>query len=502
MKKLLTLSAVPFFAVCAHAQTPAATPAPTPAPAAKPAEAPAPTPPLFSAGGFNFSANVRTRFENFDWFETPGFDDDYTFNGTLVRLNALKSTPKTDIAIDLQQTLLFGLPDEAIAPAPRGLLGLGANYFQANGEQDGALSVKQAFVRFKNAFGKGSNVRVGRFEFNEGVEIPGKNPTLNWLKTQRVSQRLIGTFGFSHTGRAFDGAQISLPLSGGANFTGIAARPTAGVFELEANDNIDSTNFLYGAYSVPLKNADARVFGMVYEDGRPAPKSVKTDNRPLQARQSDSDEIKIFTLGANYAQTFETGGGTFDVLGWGALQGGDWGTLDHKGNALALEAGFQPKNVDWKPWIRAGYYRSSGDDNNADGTHKTFFTPLPTPRIYARYPFYNQMNNTDLFVETILRPTPKLNVRASFHKVKLSEGSDLWYAGGGAFSDEGFGFAGRPSGGDKSLANLLDLSLDYAVNPTTSVGLYVARASGKDVIENIYAGNKSTYAFLEFAKKF
>ena len=41
--------------------------------------------------------------------------------------------------------------DNAIAPAPQGQLGLGAAYFAANGDKDGSVFIKQAFIRFKGA---------------------------------------------------------------------------------------------------------------------------------------------------------------------------------------------------------------------------------------------------------------------------------------------------------------------------------------------------------------
>jgi hypothetical protein len=62
----------------------------------------------------------------------------------------------------------------------------GANYFAANGNQDGALNVKQAFVRFKGAVGQGSAARLGRFEFSEGVETVNPNATLNFLEKRSV----------------------------------------------------------------------------------------------------------------------------------------------------------------------------------------------------------------------------------------------------------------------------------------------------------------------------
>ena len=506
------------FATSAVAQTaaPTAVPAPgaaapapgtatggTPAAPTRPQPAPAP---FATFGGFSFTGYLRSRIENYDFFEAAGpnavsGDGQYTFTGHQLRIAAVKSTPRFDLQFDLQQQLLTGLPNDAFFrpnPTTAVPLGQGGNYFAANGNQDGALNVKQAFVRLKNAVGTGSSARLGRFEFGDGLETVAPNPTLNFLKTQRISQRLIGTFAFTHIGRAFDGVQLSAPVAGG-NFTGVAARPTEGVFQLNANDNIDAVDFLYGAYTKPVKNGDARIFGLIHRDGREAPKSVKTDNRPLAARQADDDEIQVYTLGANFIKTINQ----FDVLAWGALQGGKWGTLDHSANAVALEAGYQPANVRLRPWVRLGYYRGSGDGNPADGKHGTFFTPLPTPRLYARFPFFNQMNLDDKFAQLILRPNAKANLRFEAHALDLANRNDLLYFGGGAFQDTGFGIGGRPSGGSKKLATLLDVSLDYTFNPKTSLGLYYGYASGGRVIETTFANKKrGSLAFVEFTRRF
>lgn len=508
-KFLLPLVSAAFIA-SASAQTAAPPTGGTPAAPLRPQPAPRP---FFQVGGFSFSAYLRSRIENYDFFEAPNGagDSSYAFSGHQLRLAGVKSTPRLDLQFDLQGQLLTNLPDDAsfqptnasgAAVGPRVPLGLGGNYFAANGNQDGALNIKQGFVRFKGLMGAGSALRLGRFEFNDGSETVAKDATLNFLKTQRLSQRLIGTFGFTHTGRAFDGAQLSANAAGG-NLTIVGARPTEGVFQLEANDNIDAVNFLYGAYTRPMPNAEARLFAMAYEDGRAAPKSVKIDNRPLAARQSDSEEIQVYTLGANFIKTFDADAGKFDVLGWGALQNGDWGTLDQGGNALALEAGFQPKTMKYKPWLRLGYYRASGDGNPTDERHNTFFTPLPTPRLYARFPFYNQMNSQDAFAQLILRPTPKLNIRAEAHSLKLANAGDLYYFGGGAFQDSGFGIGGRPSGGSKNLARVLDLSLDYALSAKSSLGLYLGHAAGGRVIETTYPnGRNATLGFVELTRRF
>ena len=475
--------------------------APTGGTPAAPTRPQPPLKPFAKFGGFSFSGYLRSRGEGYNYFDAANGRGTYGFTGSQLRVSALRATPNLDIQIDLQGQLLTNLPSQALFrpnPTTAVPLGQGGSYFLANGPNRTALNVKQAFVRFKNNLGKGGNERVGRFEFNDGTETVNANPTLNFLKTQRLSQRLIGTFGFSHVGRAFDGAQVSLPV-GKDNFTLVGARPTVGVFQAHANDNVNGVDFLYGAYTRSAKTSDARVFAMGYEDKRSAGASVKTDNRPLAARQADSAAIRVYTLGADYARTF----GQFDVLGWGAVQTGKWGALDQRANAYTVEAGYQPKGVQLRPWLRGGYYHASGDGDAADGKHGTFFTPLPTPRLYARFPFYNQMNVDDLFAQLLLRPNPKLNIRSEAHFVQLANAADLFYSGGGAFQDKGFGFAGRPSGGKKGLANVFDVSLDYTFNRASSLGLYLAQAQGRGAIQNTFTkGKNATFGFIEYTLRF
>lgn len=481
----------------------AQTASPTPAPEKKPA--PAASSPFANVAGFTITGYLRTRVENYDFFEAANGDSKYTFTGSQLRLSGIKSSPTSDIQIDLQQELLTNVPDDAFfrpAPGTAVPLGQGGNYRAANGSQDGELNIKQAFIRYKNLDKKGDYLRVGRFEFNDGTETVSKDPTLNFLKTQRISQRLIGTFGFSHVGRAFDGAQFSTPLNGG-NLTLVGARPTEGVFQVNANDNIDGVDFAYGAYTHAMKAGDARLFGMLYEDKRDPSQSVKTDNRALALRQVDDGEIHVYTVGANLLHTFDTGAGKLDFLAWGAYQGGNWGKLDQSANAFTFEGGYQPKNIDWKPWLRFGYYRSSGDGDPTDGKHKTFFTPLPTPRVYARFPFYNQMNLKDTFGQLMLRPNIKTNVRLEAHALSLDNANDLYYSGGGAYQDSGFGIAGRPSGGKSKLANVFDISTDYALNAKTSITLYLAHASGGGAIATTYTkGDNANFAYVELNRKF
>jgi hypothetical protein len=132
------------------------------------------------------------------------------------------------------------------------------------------------------------------------------------------------------------------------------------------------------------------------------------------------------------------------------------------------------------PWLRGGWFRSSGDDDTNDGTHKTFFQILPTSRIYARAPFFNLMNNTDEFVQLIDKPAKQLALRADLHWLSLTSSHDLWYLGNGAFDNKVFGFTGRPASGASSPASVADVSADWQTTKTLALNFYYSYAQGKE----------------------
>jgi hypothetical protein len=226
---------------------------------------------------------------------------------------------------------------------------------------------------------------------------------------------------------------------------------------------------------------------------------LKTDNRPQTGRAADQDKIEIATYGLDYAHVYNSRhAGKFDFLLWGAVQNGSWGNETQHAGAFVGEAGWQPPVTVLKPWISAGYSYGSGDGDPKDGRHGTFFQLLPTPRPYARFPFYNMMNNEDVYGTLNLRPVSKLSLRSEVHALRLVSASDLWYSGGGAFQPKTFGYTGRPSNGNRGLANVWDLSADYQVTHSFSTTLYYGHAWGKGVIAAIYPKDANgQFIFLE-----
>jgi len=455
-------------------------------------------PPKHTLGPLEVSANWRTRSEGWYWFEGPTGNSTYGLWDSLLRVGVGQTGEHFDWFLEGAQPSILGLPDDAVVAAPQGQLGLGGSYYAANNNHTNEANgfVKQAFVNFKSLGPVW--LKIGRFEYFDGMEGTPTDKMLAGIVQNRISSRLISNFAFTAVQRSFDGVQLSVN-SGRNNLTFLGARPTEGVFQVKGMNELDVDNY-YGAYTRQVGNernaGDFRVFAIGYIDHRTT--VLKTDNRPASVRAADFGKIEIATWGADYAHVAHIqGAGDFDFLVWGALQTGSWGALTQRAGALVGEAGWQaPVRV--KPWISVGYSYGSGDGKAGDMRHGTFFQDLPTPRQYARFPFYNMMNNEDLYATFNVKPVSKLTLRSEVHTLRLASPSDLWYSGGGAFQPNTFGFTGRPSSTNRGLANVWDLSADYAFTHSFAATLYYGHAWGKGVIDSIYPNNQNgQLVFLE-----
>lgn len=453
--------------------------------------------------GWVLFGSWRVRSEAWNWFPTERASGTYAFLASQLRVGVSRQTSREETTLEIEQPTLIGLPTRAIAPAPQGQLGQGASYFDANGAQVASLFVKQAFVRFKNIGPTRNSLRIGRFEFADGMETLPTEPSLAYLKRERIGQRLIGSFGFTHVGRSFDGVQFTQSTTR-RNLTALAVLPTRGVFDLNGMDTLADVRLAYLSATFPRPDsrgaADLRLFGAYYEDARG--RAVKTDNRPVAARVADTLPVHLYTLGGHCARVFAVGKGKADALFWGAAQWGDWGALNHGAYAYAAEIGYQPPAGRMRPWLRAGYNFASGDGAAGNSQHGTFVPLLSTPRPYARFPFYTQSNLEDAFVQMILQPSSRLSLRTDLHGLRLADSHDLWYIGGGAYQNTSFGSSGRPSGGHNSLATVLDLSLDYRAGKNTSLTAYIAYAHGGDVLSSLYKSTVGAYGYLEMTQRF
>ena len=425
----------------------------------------------------------RTRMDVWQFFSATPHEAVYPYVESLVRIGVGQTIKRFDWNLELTQPAIFDVPDHAVSPVTaQGQLGLGGTYYASNGNNQypAAAGLKQGWVRYRYG-GQGSTVRLGRFEFFDGQELTPTNKTMLWLQTNRIAQRLIGNFGFSAAQRSFDGADAHYAHNSW-ELTGMAARSDQGVYNMNVNPELN-TDLQYLAYSRKLANEHLifRTFALGYHDGRP--NVVKTDNRPLAVRTADHRNIRLGTYGADVFTTIPAGKGSFDLLGWGVLQNGQWGALDHHAGAAAGEAGYKFAGVATQPWIRGGFFRGTGDNNPNDGKHNTFF---------------NLMNSSDQFVQVMDAPTKKVNLRSDLHFLQLTSKSDLWYQGGGAFDTKVFGYTGRPANGHGSFASVYDISAEYQVVPQVLLTAYYAHAWGKSAIAAIYPADKTAqYGYME-----
>ena len=128
---------------------------------------------------------------------------------------------------------------------------------------------------------------------------------------------------------------------------------------------------------------------------------------------------------------------------------------------------------------------------------------MPTPRNYARFPFFNMMNSTEGFVQLIDKPTPKMDIRSDLHFLRMTSGNDLWYLGGGPFDKTSFGYTGRPANGFTKFATLYDVSVDYQVTKQVALTAYYAHVWGGDVVRAVYpADTHAQFGFLEMNYRF
>jgi hypothetical protein len=434
--------------------------------------------------------SVRARLESWNGFgDAPG--DDYVYGHALFRGGLQQQRARVGWRVEFAAPVVFGAPDDATQ-------GHGASYYRANGERTVAqFFPKLAYLRLGRE-PTGHRARIGRFEFSEAMEVTPADPTLAAVKRRTVMQRLIGPFLFTEGARSLDGLEYGW-TGDGLNLTLLGAVPTVGVFNLDGWGHVAEMPLGYVAVTGQgpwaRERSEWRVFGVGMRDDRGL---VKADSRPLAVRQADRAPIEIATIGAHLLQVLPSSAGPVDLALWGAGQFGDWGTQRHRAWAATVEAGWQPKGVIWRPWFRLGVFASSGDADSLDATHGTWFQNLATPRIYARFPFYNLTGVRDWSASVTLRPASRLSLRADVRALQIGDVADGWYSGSGAYDEEVFGIGLRPSGGSRDLGTLIDLSADLQLSERCTLSAYGGVApSGSVIRASAPSGSAGSFAFLE-----
>lgn len=444
-----------------------------------------------------------TRAESWSYFqpktdpraltEAPIGEPDYTFFGDRAELGVRVEGSRFDLSGAFNYVRLENLPTKAIGP---GGLGTGAFYFAASGAR---YSYQLYFgeLTLKTKFRDGASFTVGRMPFSSGGEVVSGSFSLQRLKAERLESRLIGNFEWSYYQRRFDGARVDVDRPHW-HFNLSAFVPTQGGFE--ESTNLSMPKVQVGATSFTLKssNVDWQGFGYLYRDRRG--EAAVVDNtfsldRPIN--------VSIATIGGSYARVLPRRSGEFDLVAWVAAQAGDWYGRSHRAASVALEAGHRWTRAPYRPWLRGGYLWASGDRNQEDDRHGTFFQMMPSSRKYALSSGYAQMNLSDAFAQLVVEPR-RLKARIEVHALQLASGQDLWYQGSGATASKNrfFGFSGRAAAGRRSLGTVIEGAVDVPIRKYWSLNAYAATMSAGDVVAQMFTKKRLGFWSLENVVRF
>jgi len=454
-----------------------------------------------------------TRVESWSFFDPyPAAEPDqfagnpdYTFIADRGELGARVEGPRFGLSGAFNYVRLENLPTNAIGP---GGLGTGAFYFAATGlSYSYQLYLSELTLAVKARDGGGALV-VGRMPFASGAEVVAANPSLDALKRERLHARLVGTFEWSYYQRRFDGARVDVDRPGW-HVTAAAFMPTQGGFEESTNLTMPNVQVATASYTRKgvvnrqpqegiASTSEFQLFGTVYRDRREM--AAVVDNTRSPDRPVD---VTITALGGSHARIAPTRSGEFDTVLWAAVETGDWYGQAHRAASVTAEAGHRWTSAAGRPWLRAGYWWSSGDGDGTDDRHGTFFAVLPSSRKYALSSTYAHMNLTDAFVQAWFEPRG-VKTRIEVHAVGLASGQDLWYQGSGATASSGryFGFSGRAAGGRTRLGTVLEGAVEMPLMKYWSLNAYGGTMWGGDVVKFNFRGPRLRFWYLENVIRF
>jgi hypothetical protein len=337
-------------------------------------------------------------------------------------------------------------------------------------------------------------------------------PEANWkyLKVARVSQRLVGTVGWTHGERSNNAVSAAYDM-GDYHLFAWGGEPTKGVFDIDGAYGRQK-DIEYGGFSFTSKrgtwidDTEVRVFGIYYKDKR------QTNDGGL----SNSEDLELYTGGFSVLGVRKLGEGNFDYLLWGAYQWGDMPcssastctpfnstrNLSHSAWAGIAEVGYQFTEESWKPWLRGGVNIASGDTSPTDSDSEGFFNILPPNHLY--YGFADRMafsNLVNYFAQLKLKPHEKAGVNLMVHQFYLLTDDDSYVRGTGAFNRDVFGYVYTSSGGHNNLGTEIDLIVDFKVNEYLGLQAGYAYMFGHSVFNNL-SDDDVKFGYLQATLKY
>ncbi len=366
-----------------------------------------------------------------------------------------------------------------------------------------ATRLRQLYLELAPA--QGVKLRGGRQDINVGTLLKYDEANWKYLKFKRLSQRLVGTVGWTNGERSYDGVSAAVELDD--HFVHLfAAEPTTGVFDIDGGYKRQK-RVAFGGIDWTVKrntwldHTELGGFFIVYAD----------DRDPADVAGLFGD-IELYTFGASLLGVYPLGPGNLDLVLWGALQFGDYtdpstggaGELNHRAWALITEIGYQLPDLPLKPWLRLGVNAASGDRNRGDNDHGTFYNLLPTNHLYYGYADQFAFQNlVDLLAQLKLKPHKKVGIEFTVHHFWLTTSDDFRYFGSGAFNKGSLGYGRPTTRGSRDLGTELDLTVSYALHRHVSLlGGYAHHFGTKAMQTAPSTAENTEWAFMQVVLKY
>lgn len=406
--------------------------------------------PSLTVGG---ELRVRPEYRNNEDFNENAFDSNsFIASRTRINLN-VNINDRVTLFVQPQHTATWG--SELLTAQGT------EKTFPVSGDESGELSYKrnfynaldlhQAYTDINKLFGSSLSVRIGRQELNYG------------------DQRLVGAFGWSNYGRAFDGLLFNYKWS-------VLSTDLFGAKVVESNDGDNDTDLL--GLHITLSSEGMRPETSVYV-------FYKRDS-----------------AGPSTVQELWTGGARAHFVGFkglaltaeGAYQ---WGLKDQRSLKIQAFAGAVKAKYTFpimlKPGILAEYDIASGDKDASDNKYETFENLYPTNHIHYGYMDYMSWKNMqDIRAGVGVKPLEKVSINADYHILSLYTNSDNWYRASGGVLIPTDGVA------PKAIGSELDVVLNCDVIENVNFELGYSHFFKGDFIEAIKGmdATDSDWAYL------
>lgn len=449
-----------------------------------------------TAGGAEFGIEGRARYEVWDGFEQTRDQDGKSYDFTSYRIRPYLGYAWDNVKLfsRFQAVGALDLPENAAS-------GPGLNYYNWSAPDDSpnATDIIELYLEAENVVIPGLGFRVGRQGIKDGAEVRYNDFAWDWLKENRLSERLIGNWDWSNMGRRYDAATVFYDAPG-YNLNLFGAKVLSGGYDYE--NSYDQLNDVFiGGGTLTIKkdkfsNLELRVFDYYYRDSRNVVADSITGNK-----------VEVNTVGASVLSVYPgVGAGDLDLMLWGAYQSGDWGRNDQDAYAAVAEVGYRLPSVIWQPWTRLGFAYASGDDNPGDNDNETFFNLLPSNHKYhGAMDMIAFSNIYDSYLQLILLPSKKLKLQADGHYYMLAEDckDSYWYTGSGAYNDKFFGYDQYSTNGDDDIGIEVNFSAEYQLAANMAFTAGYAHFFGGDAAENYYMKDEDAdWAYVQFDLNF